>query len=56
VNEKRVEYLISLIEKQKFRLYSQEALAKEAGFASRQSMNYTFSKIKGQIFSSFLNS
>lgn len=56
VNKNRVDYIISLMQKDEYQLYTQEALAKEAGFGTYQSMNYAFQKFKGQNFSLYKKS
>lgn len=56
VNKSRVEYFIELVKSPKFKHYSIDALAKEAGFNSRHHLYKPFKKFHGGTPSDFINS
>lgn len=56
VNKSRVDYFIELVKSPKFKHYSIDALAKEAGFNSRHHLYKPFKKFHGGTPSDFINS
>ena len=56
VNKNRVDYFIELIKSPKFKHYSIDALAKEAGFSSRHHLYKPFRKFHGGTPSDFIDS
>lgn len=56
VNKNRVDYFIELVKSPKFKHYSIDALAKEAGFNSRHHLYKPFRKFHGGTPSDFINS
>ena len=56
VNKNRIEYFIELIKSPKFKHYSIDALAKEAGFNSRHHLYKPFRKFHGGTPSDFIDS
>ena len=56
INKSRVDYFIELVKSPKFRHYSIDALAKEAGFNSRHHLYKPFKKFHGGTPSDFINS
>ena len=56
LNKSRVDYFIELIDSKKFSLYTIEALAREAGFTSRQHLYKPFRKFHGGSPSDYIES
>jgi len=56
VNKNRVEYFIELVKSPKYKQYSIDALAKEAGFNSRHHLYKPFKKFHGGTPSDFISS
>lgn len=56
VNKSRVDYFIELVKSPKYKHYSIDALAKEAGFNSRHHLYKPFKKFHGGTPSDFINS
>ncbi len=56
LNKSRVDYFIELIDSKKFSLYTIEALAREAGFTSRQHLYKPFRKFHGGSPSEYIDS
>lgn len=56
VNKNRVEYLVDLIQYEKYKLYTIDALAREAGFSSRHHLYKPFKKFHGGNPSDLLSS
>ena len=56
VNKNRVDYFIELVKSPKFKHYSIDALAKEAGFNSRHHLYKPFRKFHGGTPSDFIDS
>jgi YesN/AraC family two-component response regulator len=56
VNKNRVDYFVELVKSPKFKHYSIDALAQEAGFNSRNHLYKPFRKYHGGTPSDFINS
>lgn len=56
LNKSRVDYFIQLIDSKKFSLYTIDALAREAGFTSRQHLYKPFRKFHGGSPSDYIDS
>ena len=56
LNKSRVDYFIELVDSKKFTLYTIEALAREAGFTSRQHLYKPFRKFHGGSPSEYIDS